>query len=132
MHTRTATRTAERTEFLADILATAVEHCGYGWFSIEAYEPDEGYAVVISDGEDQQTYGISLDTISRGVGVILRAVERDDGVLVDASRHRRIYVSHTLRDRIRKASSTNDASELDVVDALAVLECALFGHVHYS
>lgn len=132
MPTRTTTRTAAHTEFLAGILATAVEHCGYGWFSIEEYEPDEGYAVVISDGEDQQTYGISLDTIARGLGVILRAVERDDGVLVDATGHRRIYVSHALRDRIREASSANDASELDVVNCLAVLECALFGHVHYS
>ncbi|MFC4089330.1 hypothetical protein [Micromonospora sp. GCM10011541] len=138
--TRTRTRSAERKQFLTDVLITAVEHCGYGFFTSKEWEPDadEPYAVIQwHDGEEWLEQRIDLDTISKGLGVIRRAVmretERDGEVLHNSKTGERMYLHPEQRKNIMLADRTNyDEGDLDVVDALAVLECALFGRVEYA
>ena len=125
------TRTAERTEFLQDIITTAVENDGYGWFSVSDYDPDNGTAR-IRDDEEGETYDVNVDVIARGLGIIRNAKTGEDGSLTHASNGQPVYMAASKRTDILECDRDNDASNLDVVDALAVLECGLFGQVSYS
>lgn len=123
------TRTAERETFLKDIIITAVENYGYGWFSVSAYDPDNGTAR-IHEEEEGTSHSVNVETIARGIGVIRRA-EIVNGDLM-AEDGKPLYMSEGHRKRILESSRENDAGELDVIDALAVLECGLFGRVVYA
>jgi hypothetical protein len=138
----TRERSEERKQFLTDLLITAVEHCGYGWFTSREYEPNgelgTAYAVIEEfDGEEWNKYHINLDTFARGLGVIRNAVPKvderypDDGeVLHNRKTGERLYLSSYLREDILAADRTNgEEGDIDVVGALAVLECGLFGKV---
>lgn len=145
MTTTMRTRSAQRIDFLDGVLVTAIEHYGYGFPEIIEY-PDventaDAYALITDryEDDDDQTYRVDLDVIARGIGVIKDAVAQDDPkfpddgpVLFNAKTDQRLYLSHESRKAILEASRNNDAAELDVVDALAVLECALFGAVTYA
>lgn len=141
-------RSAERTEFLTDVLACAIEHNGYGFLGyissnwtadnpvmtsvtiIDRYEEEECKA-----GETPKRFVITLDTIAHGFSIIRAAVDQDvDGepLLHNAKSGQRLYLSHGDRKEILACDRANDASEIDVVYALAVLECALFGAVTYN
>jgi hypothetical protein len=128
-------RSPERIEFLTDLLTTAIENGGYGWFTVETWrwedvEPGDAFAEITA--EDGTFNGrIDLDTMARGLGVIKAAVQ-DGGLLRNAATSERLYLSPEVRASIMLADHTNgDDGDLDVVDALAVLECALFGSVVY-
>jgi len=83
---------------------------------------------------------INLDTFARGLGVIRNAVPKvderypDDGeVLHNRKTGERLYLSSYLREDILAADRTNgEEGDIDVVGALAVLECGLFGKVVYA
>lgn len=142
---KTCGRSVERAEFLGNVLVTALEHQGYGFPEIVEYHVDnddpEGTYAVITDRKARPRTGtrtrIDLDTIARGIGVIERARLRDvDGedekVLHNAATGQRLYLSTDARALILAESRANDGGEIDVVLALAILECALFGQVEYS
>jgi hypothetical protein len=137
-------RTQERIQFLTDVLITAVENYGYGWFSVDEYEPggDEpdgkAYAAITDDFDDNKQHRIDLAVIAHGFGVITDAKPavdpkhpNDGEVLHNAKTGQRLFVSGQNRKRLVEASRLNDAGELDVIDALAVVECGLFGAVTY-
>lgn len=80
---------------------------------------------------------IALHTL----GVIQRAFARvpdepsaqdNYAVLHNAATGQRLYMSGAQRARILGTSRENDASQLDVIDALAILECALFGAATFT
>ncbi len=96
---------------------------------------------------------IDIDAIAHGIGIITRAVPMDvpshdrpvslvrgqtwvppvmERVLCNPTTGTRIGVSEYNRKRILEASREDDAGELDVVDALAIVECAVFGQVVYG
>lgn len=128
-----ATRTAERTEFLTDVLITAIENGGYGFFTVEEYDPDNGIATVEDKyDDDHPQYRVSPEIIARGIGVIRSAEVGTDGDLVHGVNGKRLYMSPGMRKSIMRADRENDAGNLDVVDALAILECGLFGQVVYA
>lgn len=143
----TTRRSQERIDFLTDVLTTAVEHGGYGFFYVDEYrwenvEPGEAYAIV-TDKEDDEvgSYRIDLDLIAKGLGVIrsaeLREITDWDGsaveVLHNVKTGERLYLSESQRKNILLADRTNyDEGDLDVIDALAVVECGLFGKVVYA
>lgn len=122
-------RTPERAEFLSDVLTTALEHAGYGFPGILEYpdvdNPADVYAVIYDryeeqpDGTDEwrpsQTWRVDVDTIARGLGV-LKAKYRAGGNL------RELFA----------ADRNNDAADIDVVGALAILEAAVFGDITYN
>lgn len=158
-----AKKSAERIEFLSDLLCGAVENGGYGFFYTITWECPEGdpaawYAHIIAkedspDDEvladidvstDKRVHRIDLDTMARGLGVIQRSVLREvteghdkgEKVLHNLRTDKQLYLSEHRRKVIRSASFANDAAgtevgDLDVLDYLAILECALFGAVTY-
>ncbi|MFC3504481.1 hypothetical protein ACFOOK_26415 [Micromonospora krabiensis] len=132
-------RSRERVKFLDNLMTTAIENYGYGWFYVHEYagEGETLYAVIEDEDEPGDTYRVDLDTFAKGLGVIDRAelkvdpeFPNDGEVLHNSATGQRLYMSQRHRKRILTASRTNgDEGDIDVVDALAVLECALFGRV---
>lgn len=136
-------RTAERVEFLSDVLVTAIENFGYGWFTVHEYDIDT-WTATIEDSETEIKYDVDLDTIARGIGVIKAAkpaqfavsgysIDRQDMIdtaLANAEGER-LYLGDDERRTIMEASRDNDAGNIDVILALAILECAIFGQVTY-
>jgi hypothetical protein len=139
-------RSAKRTEFLTDLLITAIENYGYApWMVVDEYDPDKGTALiqeVDEDGNHEATFQITLDTMAHGLGIIRNAVLRvpDQPGLFDTEpvRHNaktdeRLFVSGDMARRLALAYRSNgEDGDYDVVDALAVLECAIFGAVKYA
>ena len=136
------TRTDDRLQFLSDLVTTAVENFGYGWFQVDEYRWQNvasPYAVIRSRDLPGRTARVDVDTVARGIGVVRRAVLRvpDDRPkgkpeLHNAATGKLLHMSEAMRRRILDASRDNDAGELDVVDALALVECALFGAVTFA
>jgi hypothetical protein len=134
-------RTTERTEFLTDVVVTAIENYGYGpWFEVCAYDSTKGRAVIEVEDDKANRHMVDADMIAKGFGVIRSAVLRravgDDecqpDVLHNVKTGQRLYLSPSNQRRILTAYRECDAGDLDVVDALAILECALFGAVTYA
>lgn len=141
----TRTRTPQRMEFLSDLVTIAIENGGYGWFSVDEYrwedQPDGAYAVIRSvDIETpDHTARVDIDTIARGISVIRDArpqvdarYPKDGPVLHNTTTRQRLYLSAAMRTTILDASRESDASELDAIGALAIVECALFGAVTFA
>lgn len=136
----TTTRSAKRTEFLNDLLVTTIENGGYGPFRTLSYEPRdaEPYAVVRFHGDGMASHRVTVETFAHGISVIRKAVDQinsdypsDGEVLHNAGTGQRLFMGSEMRQRILMASDENDAGEMDVLDALAILECAIFGAVTY-
>jgi len=120
-------RTDERKQFLTDVLVTAIENCGYGWFVVHEYKWDvplgEAYAVIQAEDGDETTYRVDLDTLAHGVDVIRGA--RLDLVMEGPVRSAwfneagmRLHVSDWQRTSILAADRTNgDEGDIDVVGA---------------
>lgn len=133
----TRTRTRKREQFLADNLARAMEHGGYGFPTcVEYYTPDgkpgEWFAVIedryTEEGEEEYgtTWRVDLETVAKGFGVI-RRWHAGDGTHDDDWKPARWVKDLLLADRTNGADG-----DIDVIGALAVLECALFGKVVYA
>jgi len=142
-----AVRTDKRMEFLTDILTTAIENGGHGWFSVDVYRWDTedgtalgaAHAVLMPHDEPNKRYLVNLDTLASGLCAIqdaeMRPVHGDPEVEVlhNSKTGQRLYMSETMRRNILLADRTNlDDGDLDCIDAMAVMECGLFGAVTYS
>lgn len=119
-------RTTLRTEFLTDILTCAIENYGYGAFTTLKYRwqnVEQPFADIRFDEEDEPgnaVYHVTIDTIAHGLGVIRKHAPE------------LLYLSFDNYKIILDANAENDASNIDVYLALAILECALFGKVVYA
>lgn len=139
-------RSAIRAEFLAGVLSMAIEHAGYGFSYALEYDYPDGQpeltrALITNryEDDDRTVYAVTLDTIAAGIGVIRAAVVQvdtrrpgDGPVLHNARTGARLFLGTADRKRILAASAENEAADLDVIDALNILECALFGTVVYA
>lgn len=129
-----ARRSIERKEFLSDVAITACYHNQYGfpeieWASEFDYTKDfttpfraditDRYVTNPEDEEYTNVYRVNVDLIAKGINLILKD---SDGKISSAE----------TRSAIRVASKENDASDIDVILALAILEVAVFGEVRYS
>jgi hypothetical protein len=130
----TITRTAERQEFLADIVTTAIEGGISSWARVTDYhwwsptleggtaEHADGmpnaYATITESDDfgDGETFTITVDAIANAIGKALA-----DPDLLGASNTR----------RLREANKENDAGEIDADDASALVEIFCFGKVTY-
>jgi hypothetical protein len=124
------TRTREREEFLADVLVTAIEHGGYGFsrtveWQYDDANPGRSYAVIYDRYErednpsDTTTWRVDIGTIAHGFGVAQKVYKGAE--------------SGSLLGDLFTANRTNgDDGDVDVLGALLVLECALFGKQVYS
>jgi hypothetical protein len=131
-------RSPAREEFLRGLLVTAIENYGYGFFLTDEYvwdvAPAQAYAVIVDPDDDSRRWRVDIDTIARGLAVIRNAeqVTEDGETLRVNAEGQRLYFDGRLRDELLVAETSGEAGDVDVVSALAVLECALFGHVVYA
>lgn len=128
-----------RRRFLHDLLITAVENYGYGFFTTEDYvwdvPPCEAYAVILDPDDPAKSWRIDIDTMARGLAIIraARQVTVDGETFRVNAQGQRLYFGGRARTDLLKAERTNGAEgDYDVIGALAVLECALFGRVVYA
>lgn len=132
------TRTKERAQFLSDVLVTAVEHAGYGFPGIVEYkcepddDPSKSFAVIYDRYEEtepmdrdeewkpEKTWRIDIETMAKGLGIVRKLPARPEGA------------AEWVKDVIAADRSNGDDGDVDVVGALLVLECALFGRQVYA
>lgn len=148
-------KSIERQTFLSDVMIAAIEHAGYGFPGLVRWDLDmdrepmvttativDRYAEDEKEDDASPAYiTVTLDTIAAGIGVIRKAKLRElndfgdgdpDMVLHNVTSGQRLYLNEAGRKEILEASRLNDAGEIDVVLALAILECGLFGAVTYN
>ncbi len=85
----------------------------------------------------RETWRVDLDTMAKGLGIIrnavMREVEHDGLVPHNKDTGERLYFGGESRRLLMLADRTNgEDGDYDVVSALAVLECGLFGRVSYG
>jgi hypothetical protein len=109
------------------------------WFRTEEYDcPDDGPVTATILDDEGARHAITRDTMSRGIDVIRRArlasgsTDPDHADLVNADTEQLLYVSPHHRRRVLAAARDGDAGDIDVNDASAIAECALYGHVVYA
>lgn len=120
-------RTPERAQFLSDLLVTAIEHAGYGFPEVVEYvvepqgDPAGTYAVITNryEDEDETTYRVDLDTIAKGLGIARKLPATGP-------------VAEWVRELLTADRTNHEDGDYDVVGALLVLECALFGEPTYA
>jgi hypothetical protein len=121
-------RTPERTEFLKDLIITAVEGgIGY-WAEVRRYNPDEGTVEVRPQDEcateDPNPWRtVTVATIAKGIGRIDRG---------DCTFGGEPWAFGKSHGRVMVASRANDAGLLDADDADNILQAALFGDIVYG
>jgi hypothetical protein len=126
-------RTPERAEFLSGLLVTAIEHFGYGFPGVLEYDgipdnPADAYAVIYDRYDDDQeametpsvTYRVTIDTMAKGLGIVRKMASRPEGIAA------------WVKDLILSDRTNGDDGDFDVLGALLVLECAIFGEPTYS
>lgn len=127
-------RSPEREKFLSDLLVTAIEHMSYGFPATLEYkpepdgEPGASYAVIYDryeedepwDADDswkpKESWRVDIDTMAKGLGVV-RRIEKP---------------ANWVRDLLLADRTNGDDGDYDVVGALLVLECAIFGKPMYA
>ena len=117
-------RSAERVEFLSDIITTAVEGgIGY-WAEILTYKwVDRPSAVArvreweAADDGPRKEGELNINTIARGIGRIMKP---DFKIRAD------------LKKLIAGASATNDGGDIDVEGADCIVQAAMFGELVYG
>ncbi len=85
----------------------------------------------------RETWRVDLDTMAKGLGIIrsavMREVEHDGPVPHNKDTGERLYFGGEARRELMLADRSNgEDGDYDVIGALAVLECALFGRVVYG
>ena len=110
-------KSPERIQFLTDVFTTALEGgIGY-WSECSYYRWENEQRAVIEDIEDERKeYTITLDTIAKGIGVIVKGD----------------HVYQDLKNLIRNGSLDNDASDIDAEGADCIVQAGLFGRVIYG
>lgn len=112
-------RSAERTEFLTDLFTTAIENDGYGAFEVHEYEWNVEQPFAIIQFPEDVRQRVTLNSMATGLAVIRNNDKAGFG--------------GEPRTALMLADRTNgEDGDYDVIGALAVLECALFGRVMYA
>lgn len=125
-------RTPERTQFLADVLITAVEGGVNGWAAVRDYHHDAGEPLsssrphaehvrctLIETDEDgrRARHEVTVDTIARGI----RLIDSEDFLIDD-----------TIRYAVHEGSRWNDTRNIDAGAADAIVQAGLFGTLVYG
>ena len=121
-------KTLERTDFLANVLITAVEGgIGY-WAHTEKYhwkQDKEGNmieaSVRIRDSEEHtgRWYEVTLETIATGIARL-------------KDKEKKIAFNPQLKEAMLLADNEDDASYIDAAIADCIVQAALFGDIVYG
>ena len=133
-----AARTAEREQFLADIITTAVEGGTGYWASVSQYRWDglparDVFAVLHEEGDDfsdelAPPLRLDINAVAKGIGKITRG-EVEVGEF--GSEYNRPLGDYA-RKLIAEASRENDAGNIDSDMADIIAQVALLGIVRYG
>ena len=124
-----STRTATRTQFLTDVLTTAVEGGINYWAQVTSYtwntEVVADRGVTITDVEDSgATVRVTVASIATALGKFTRGTAEEAAALVGVHPS---YVS-----QIRTANRENDGGEIDAEYADMIVQVAALGEVIYG
>jgi hypothetical protein len=119
------TRSPQRKQFLTDLLITAIEHGGYGFPEAHEYEPDgdDPHAVIVDrydepgDDDALKPTRIDLDTMAKGLRILNESTTNP---------------ADWVKELMLASRTNGDDGDYDVIGALAVLECAVYGKVIYG
>lgn len=129
-------RSPTRAQFLDDLIVTLIENFGQlPWFTTDDYHcPDDGPNSAVITDESGKTHPINRDVIAGGLATIRssRLSDGPDPTTLHPDTGQPIGISPHHRTRILTADRDNEASEIDVIDASAIAEVALYGQVVYS
>lgn len=135
------TRSADRTQFLHDIMITALEG-GVGYWSvadrIERHEDDNlwyrSYVLYCSDGGKEALHcGNGLDDTCKGHKVSTQTVTR--GLALGKQPEKdsnKIGWHYSQRKHVILADRENDGCEIDSGDADCILQLGIFGEVIFG
>lgn len=129
-------RSAERAQFLTDVIITAAEGGIQYWAVILSYKwhlpnlpggtgepgPDGTAAASLRlrpDEEDADVHTVKLSDVAHALNVI-------------ADLSRPLYLHSTDRTRIAEAARENDGGKIDADDADVIVQVAAFGNVVYG
>lgn len=135
-------RSAERAQFLADILTTAVEGGINHWATVLEYDVAEYLAtgdpgkvrVKLTESEevdedgDGMAYRVTIDTIATGVNKIANAAAEEIKYLPE--RHRLLVAAASRENDFCPADGRY--SDIDAGVADTILQVAIFGRVFYG
>lgn len=133
--------TIEREQFLIALANMALD-AGEVWFAVdgESRDKESGSAIICDLLEDCNPFHrVTFATMRKGLGVIKysamdnwhnAATDEDEQHLI-TSKGLRLYMTPEHRHRILSANKKSDLTEIGTDDALAILECGLFGQVVY-
>lgn len=126
-------RTAEREEFLGDIVIGVFEDFGYaGWRQVLTYHSGgqnmlpNGYILDIEEApehrrtwntDDKDVHQVTIAVIAKGIGKIL-----EDGFGINSK----------LKAAIKEANTENDAGMIDAELADIIVQAGLFGEIVYG
>lgn len=144
-----STRTADRTQFLADVLTTAVEGgIGYwarimeskraedgSWLEITVVEYEDAYddeALGLRPGDCYESLDNLWDTGREALAKHTHVVTLDKVAHALNEVISGDYVHKEMTARIFLANRSNDAGEIDAYDADAVVQVAALGEVVYG
>ncbi len=115
-------RSAERTEFLNDILCTFAEGGIQLIGSIVEKDFDDDALIyrklVVEYTDDPMHHTVTIETIAKGLSLCRRGPVT--------------YLGRSSRLRLNECYKEMDAGEIDAVDATNIVEIGLFGEVVYS
>ncbi len=125
-----ATKSAERTEFLGDVIICIAEDFGYNsWRQISDYHwddehPEENRVTVheladLEDEPDTSVHTVTIDTVATGIRRIL-------------AEGNPIGLNKTIIGAVAVASVENDAGEIDSEVADCILQAAIFNEYVYG
>ena len=152
------TRSEERTQFLSDIIITAVEGgtnywayaAGYEWSDDdpsttqvyladmeEVLEYEQEHGMVPDPKKGEPWNHVTIETVARAFGILEKAHmgidERyKEEALLNAETGKRMFLHPDLRKRYLEANRENDAGEFDAGDADNIVQIGMFGTVVYG
>jgi len=111
-------RSDERTEFLKDVIVTAVEGGGLNhWAACKGYDYRKGLVYVKGRYDTARWQEVDLDIIDQGISMF-----RDPA----------FEIGPDYRVAIHFADTANDASYLEAITADFIIQAALFGEIMYD
>lgn len=135
---------ADRDNFLIALTNLALDaYPGKVWFAVDqdSRNKERGSGIICEYLEDGMPFHrVSAATIRTGMKVIRGSAMGvwqypNTETVVDAIVNKdgqRLFMTEQRQDRILQANTDNDITDLHQDDALAVLECGLFGQVTYQ
>ena len=118
-----AKRSPERTEYLSDMLDTALNSIGY-WAEVQTYWLGDEPTADIYVPDEEETYHVTLDTMAHGIQVLTTGENRGKAFSMGGMSYWKQFL---LSNRTNYAEGDYDG---DIADN--VLQAGLFGKVVYG